>query len=102
MSVLTFVRSPLRRKVFDSTFLQESKSASVSCSVVGGTGGTDNIALLVSVIVRSEFDESTYDFKLPDVTTVADGSRLQDMVRQCDFSEQLQALNGLTNFFDTL
>lgn len=60
---------------------QESKSASVSCSVVGGsTGGTDNMALLVSVIVRSEFDESTYDFKLPDVTTVADGSRLQDMV----------------------
>ena len=38
------------------------------------------MALLVSVIVRSEFDESTYDFKLPDVTTVADGSRLQDMI----------------------
>jgi hypothetical protein len=38
------------------------------------------MALLVTVIVRSEFDESTYDFKLPDVTTVADGSRLQDMI----------------------
>jgi hypothetical protein len=58
---------------------QESKSASVSCSVVAGPS-SDKMALLVSVIVRSEFDESTYDFKLPDVTTVADGSRLQDMI----------------------
>jgi hypothetical protein len=31
----------------------------------------------VSVTVKSEFDESVYDFKLPDVTTVADSSRLQ-------------------------
>ncbi len=51
----------------------------MSCSVVAGPS-SDKMALLVSVIVRSEFDESTYDFKLPDVTTVADGSRLQDMI----------------------
>jgi hypothetical protein len=81
--VASFCAIPARNPlVLTAAIFQESKSASVSCSVVtGGTGSTDNMALLVSVIVRSEFDESTYDFKLPDVTTVADGSRLQDMVR---------------------
>lgn len=104
---IRIVRKPLKfvYQLMTKALSGESKSASVSCSVVGGTGGTDNMALLVSVIVRSEFDESTYDFKLPDVTTVADGSRLQDMIldlrqdhmRVTERASMLESLNTELN-----
>jgi len=99
---IRIVRKPLRfvYQLLTKALSGESKSASVSCSLVGNTG--IDLALLVSVIVRSEFDESTYDFKLPDVTTVADGSRLQDMIldlrqdhmRVTERASALEAINA--------
>ena len=104
---IRIVKKPLKfvYQLLTKALSGESKSASVSCSVVGATGGTDNMALLVSVKVRSEFDESTYDFKLPDVTTVADGSRLQDMIldlrqdhmRVTERASMLESLNTELN-----
>eukprot|EP00288_Rhodomonas_lens_P005645 CAMPEP_0177737746 /NCGR_PEP_ID=MMETSP0484_2-20121128/26057_1 /TAXON_ID=354590 /ORGANISM="Rhodomonas lens, Strain RHODO" /LENGTH=222 /DNA_ID=CAMNT_0019251563 /DNA_START=82 /DNA_END=747 /DNA_ORIENTATION=- len=80
---IRIVKKPLKfvYQLLTKALSGESKSASVACSVIGGIGSSaSNLALLVSITVRSEFDESVYDFKLPDVTSVADGSRLQDMI----------------------
>eukprot|EP00802_Teleaulax_amphioxeia_P015670 Tamp_15766.p1 GENE.Tamp_15766~~Tamp_15766.p1 ORF type:complete len:242 (-),score=41.60 Tamp_15766:792-1469(-) len=100
---IRIVKKPLKfvYQLMTKALSGESKSASVSCSVVAGPS-PDKMALLVTVIVRSEFDESTYDFKLPDVTTVADGSRLQDMIldlrqdhmRVTERASMLESLNS--------
>ena len=104
---IRIVKKPLKfvYQLLTKALSGESKSATVSCSLVGAAGGTDNMALLVSVIVRSEFDESMYDFKMPDVTTVPDGSRLQDMIldlrqdhmRVTERASMLESLNTELN-----
>ena len=55
------------------------QSASVTCSLVAD-GANRPMALRLVVVVKGEFDDSAYDFKLPDVTAAADSSRLQDMI----------------------
>ena len=57
----------------------ESQSASVTCSLAAD-GTSHPMALRLVVVVKGEFDDSAYDFKLPDVTAAADSSRLQDMI----------------------